>query len=129
MPLAVASKHDNLSEAINDPDATTRSLWNKLQELHGSSSPAISLRDLIYVGVRDTEAAEDITLAKHEIPEINTTSVRRDGAKHAAKQCLSYLSKVDLIYMRWMWMHLIQPSAKALERLCLADSGPMKPCC
>ena len=99
MPLAIASKHDNFSEAINDPNATTRSLWNKLQQLHGSSSPAISLRDLIYVGVRDTEVAEDITIAKHEIPVISTAAVRRDGAKHAAKQCLSYLSKVDLIYV------------------------------
>lgn len=99
MPLAIASKHDNLSEAINDPDATTRSLWNNLQQLHGLSSPAISLNDLIYVGVRDTEAAEDITLAKHEIPVISTAALRHDGAKYAAKQCLSYLSEVDLIYV------------------------------
>jgi len=99
MPLAIASMHDNLSEAINNPDPTTRSLWSNLQQMHGSSSPAISLEDLIYVGVRDTEAAEDITLAKHEIPVISTAEVRQNGAKYAAKQCLSYLSEVDLIYV------------------------------
>ena len=99
MPLAIASRHDNLPEAINDPDATTRSLWNNLQQLHGSQSPAISLHDLIYVGVRDTESAEDITLAKHAIPVIGTADIRRDGATHVAKQCLSYLSEVDLIYV------------------------------
>ena len=99
MPLAIAAQHDNLPEAINDPDATTRSLWNSLKHLHGSASPAISLRDLIYVGVRDTEAAEDITLAQHEIPVITTAEVRRNGATQAAKQCLRHLSDVDLIYV------------------------------
>ena len=99
MPLAIAAQHDNLPEAINDPDATTRSLWNSLKHLHGSASSAISLRDLIYVGVRDTEAAEDITLAQHEIPVITTAEVRRNGATQAAKQCLTHLSDVDLIYV------------------------------
>jgi len=99
MPLAIAAQHDNLPEAINNPDATTRSLWSSLQQLHGSASPAISLRDLIYVGVRDTETAEDITLAKHAIPVISTADVRRDGASQTAKRCLTHLSDVDLIYV------------------------------
>ncbi|MDA9889250.1 arginase family protein [Synechococcus sp. AH-224-G16] len=99
MPLAIACRHDNLSEAINDPDTITRQLWMDLQDLHGQESAAISFHDLIYVGVRDTEAAEDVTLATHTIPVISTEQVRRDGAIQAANRCLSHLADVDLIYV------------------------------
>ncbi|MEJ6584565.1 MAG: arginase family protein [Synechococcus sp. ChBW.bin.23] len=99
MPLAIACGHDNLSEAINDPDPVTRQLWKDLQHLHGLESAAIAFRDLIYVGVRDTEAAEDVTLATHSIPVISTEEVRRDGAIQAANRCLSHLAEVDLIYV------------------------------
>jgi arginase len=99
MPLAIACRHDNLSEAINDPDTITRQLWMDLQDLHGQESEAISFHDLIYVGVRDTEAAEDVTLATHTIPVISTEQVRRDGAIQAANRCLSHLADVDLIYV------------------------------
>ena len=99
MPLAIASRQNNLSEAINDPDLMTRTLWRELQQLHGSESAALSLDDLIYVGVRDTEAAEDITLATHAIPVIRTEEVRRDGAIHAANCCMRHLAEVELIYV------------------------------
>ena len=97
MPLAIACGHDNLSEAINDPDPVTRQLWKDLQDLHGLESAAIAFRDLIYVGVRDTEAAEDVTLVNHLIPVISTEEVRRGGAIQAANRCLSHLAEVDLI--------------------------------
>ncbi|MFL2513366.1 MAG: arginase family protein [Synechococcus sp.] len=99
MPLAIACGHDNLSEAINDPDPVTQQLWKNLQQLHGSESAAIAFRDLIYVGVRDTETAEDVTLASQAIPVISTEEVRRDGAIQAANRCLSHLAEVDLIYV------------------------------
>ena len=99
MPLAIACGHDNLSEAINDPDPVTRQLWTDLQDLHGQESAAIRFHDLIYVGVRDTEDAEDVTLANHTIPVISTAEVRNDGAIQAANRCLSHLADVDLIYV------------------------------
>ena len=99
MPLAIACGHDNLSEAMNDPDPVTRQLWKDLQQLHGLESAAIDFRDLIYIGVRDTEAAEDATLARYSIPVISTEEVRGDGAINAANRCLSHLADVDLIYV------------------------------
>ena len=99
MPLAIACGHDNLSEARNDPDPVTRKLWKDLKQLHGLESAAIDFRDLIYVGVRDTEAAEDATLASHAIPVISIEEVRRDGSINAANRCLSHLGDVDLIYV------------------------------
>jgi arginase len=99
MPLAIAAAHDNLPEAINDPDEATRQLWRQLQELGGSQGPALNLGDLIYIAVRDTEPAEDITLAAYSIPVIGTEQVRREGPDAAALRCLDYLAEVDRIYV------------------------------
>jgi arginase len=99
MPLAIAAAHDNLAEAINDPDAITRQLWRQLQALGGSEKPAIALGDLIYIAVRDTEPAEDVTLASHAIPVISTEQVRREGAEAVARRCLEHLTDVDRIYV------------------------------
>lgn len=99
MPLAIAAAHDNLPEAINEPDSVTRSLWSELQRLHGSDSASIALGDLIYVAVRDTEAAEDATIAAHAIPVIRTEELRREGPEQAARRCLSHLAEVERIYV------------------------------
>ena len=99
MPLAIAAAHDNLPEAINDPDEATRQLWRQLQELGGSQGPALDLGDLIYIAVRDTEPAEDRTLASYSIPVISTEQVRREGPDAAALRCLDYLAAVDRIYV------------------------------
>jgi len=99
MPLAVASGHDNHTEAINAPEAGTTALWESLKRLHGSDEPAIRLEDLIYVAVRDTEPAEDATIAAHAIPVISTEEVRRGGPEQAALRCLEHLNAVDRIYI------------------------------
>ena len=99
MPLAIAAAHDNLPEAINDPDTITRQLWRQLQELGGGQGPALDLGDLIYIAVRDTEPAEDATLASHAIPVVRTEQVRREGPDAAARRCLDYLAAVDRIYV------------------------------
>ncbi|MEB3331922.1 MAG: arginase family protein [Synechococcaceae cyanobacterium] len=99
MPLAIAASHDNLPEAINAPDPRTRTLWRELQRLHGSEDASIGLQDLIYIAVRDTEAAEDVTIAAHAIPVISTEQVRRHGPVEAAQRCLTHLAGVDRIYV------------------------------
>ena len=99
MPLAIATAHDNLPETINDPDDVTRQLWRQLQELGGSQGPALDLGDLIYIAVRDTEPAEEVTLVSKSIPVIRTEQVRREGPDAAARRCLEYLAEVDRIYV------------------------------
>jgi arginase len=99
MPLAIAAAHDNLPEAINDPDPLTRALWRQLQELSGCRQAALDLRDLIYIAVRDTEPAEQVTLATHAIPVISTEEVRSQGPVAAARRCLDHLAGVDRIYV------------------------------
>jgi len=99
MPLGIATAHDNLAAAIHDPDELTRQRWRQLQELGGCQGPALKLSDLIYIAVRDTEPAEDATLAAHAIPVIGTEEVRREGPEAAARRCLDYLTEVDRIYV------------------------------
>jgi len=99
MPLAVATDNDNLAHKINHLDAETIKFWEMSKALGVPDSPNLDVRDLIYVSVRDTEAAEDSLIAQHRIPVISTNEVRVMGAKTVAQRCLDYLSEVDLIYV------------------------------
>ncbi len=99
MPLAIASMHDNLSEAVNAPDDITLQLWSQLQRLHQQETPSIDLRDLVYIAVRDTEAAENVTIVEKNIPVIGTQDVRRDGPVHSAERALRYLQDAEIIYV------------------------------
>jgi hypothetical protein len=44
MPLAIAAGHDNLKQAIQEPDPTTQELWKGLQRLNGSHPPRLRCR-------------------------------------------------------------------------------------
>ncbi|MGE4606732.1 MAG: arginase family protein, partial [Myxococcota bacterium] len=99
MPLAAATGHDNLDEAINQLDPQTRELWERCKALGVAGEANLRFDDLIYVAVRDTEAPEDATLARQGIPVVSTGSLRSSGPEAAAQQCLDYLSQVDLIYI------------------------------
>lgn len=99
MPLAIAAGHDNHSQAINQPDATTCLIWKELQNLSGTGRPSIDLADLIYVAVRDTESAEQFTIRSFGIPVLSTDEVRQLGGERAAGRCLEHLADVDLIYV------------------------------
>lgn len=99
MPLAIATGHDNIHHAINEPDASTRDLWRWCQTLSGNGEPALRLQDVIYVSVRDTEAAEEATIRAYGLPIVSTEEVRRSGGEAAARRCLDHLSDCDLIYV------------------------------
>lgn len=99
MPLAIATGHDNLHHAINEPNASTQELWRRCQSLSGTGEAAMRLKDLIYVSVRDTEPAEEATIRSYGLPIVSTEEVRRIGGAAAAKRCLDHLSDCDLIYV------------------------------
>lgn len=99
MPLAVATRHDNLDGKINELDEETAKLWQMCQALGAGAINNLALQDLIYVSVRDTEPAENYTIAQHNIPIVTTDDVRRLGPEAAAQRCLDYLAEVDIIYV------------------------------
>ncbi len=59
MPLVIATATDNLSKQINDLDSDTIELWNLCKALGLANGANLSIEDLVYVAVRDTEEAED----------------------------------------------------------------------
>ena len=99
MPLAAATCNDNFDEAINQLDPQTRDLWERCKALGADGEANLRFDDLIYVAVRETEAAEDATLAREGIPVLSTDALRKSGPEAAAQQCLDYLSEADLIYV------------------------------
>ncbi|NEQ68928.1 MAG: arginase [Symploca sp. SIO2D2] len=99
MPLGAASGYDNHSNSINNLDPETAKLWEMCKSLGIAEGANLSLQDLIYVSVRDTEAAEEAVIAQHNIPILTTQEVRELGPEASAQRCLTYLAQCDIIYV------------------------------
>lgn len=99
MPLAVATGNDNPAQQINQLDEETAKLWDLCKALGHESENNLAYEDIVYVSVRDTEPAEDYTIAQHKIPIVTTEDVRALGPEAAAQKSLEYLAEVDVIYV------------------------------
>ena len=98
MPLATALAEDNLESQSNDIDEKTISMWEKLKNV-GGIAPKIKYSDLVYVGLRDTEAQEDYLIEKHNVRVYRTKEVRQNGAIETSEEILEYLKHCDKIYV------------------------------
>lgn len=99
MPVAIATATDNLAKQINNLDSDTSEMWKLCKRLGLSDSANLSIDDLVYVAVRDTEEAEDHVIETRQILNITTEQVRTLGADVVAQKCLEKLEGVDLIYV------------------------------
>ncbi len=99
MPLALASHHDNHANAINTLDEISFGHWEACKALGRPGAANIDLRDVVYVSVRDTEPAEDATIAHFGIPVFSTEDVRSMGPEAVAQACLDHLADVDMLYI------------------------------
>ncbi len=98
MPLASVLDIDNLECKINDIDAETEKYWNKLKNV-GGVSKKINSEDLVYVGVRDTEAGEEAVMKSFGIKSIEVDEVRKKGPSEIIKMITDQLKNCDLIYV------------------------------
>lgn len=98
MPLASVLDIDNLECKINDIDADTEKYWNKLKNV-GGFSKKINTEDLVYVGVRDTEAGEEAVMKQFGIKSIEVDEVRKRGISETMKLINDQLKDCDLIYV------------------------------
>lgn len=98
MPLAAALGLDNKEVQSNDLDAKTVELWEKLKNSAGIC-PKIETRDLVYIGVRDTEEQEDFLIEKHSIKNISTKELRTKGVDAIIAEVMTYLDHCDRIYI------------------------------
>jgi arginase len=98
MPLSAALGEDNLEMKSNDIDNKTSELWGKLKN-SGGICPKISYRDLVYIGVRETEAQEDFLIKKHNIRNFTTKELRANGIQQVILDVFSYLEHCTHIYV------------------------------
>lgn len=98
MPLASVLDIDNLECKINDIDTDTEKYWNKLKNV-GGVSKKINSEDLVYVGVRDTEAGEEAVMKQFEIKSIEVEEVRKKGVSEIVKMINERLKDCDVTYV------------------------------
>jgi arginase len=98
MPLAAALGADNIDSATNKLDSKTIELWEKLKN-SGGISPKLDFRDLVYIGVRDTEEQEDYIIEKENIKNISVRELRLKGVENTVNEVLEYLRECDHLYV------------------------------
>ncbi len=98
MPLAASLNEDNPDKKRNDVSEHTARKWHNLKSV-GGIIPKIETRDLVFIGVRDTEEEEDYLIAKHNIKSILVDDLKAIGAAATASETLDYLAHCDMIYI------------------------------
>lgn len=98
MPLAMSLGTDNLLCKINEPDADTLALWEKIKHL-GTGEPKILPQDIVYVAVRDTQYAEDFLMETHGIKNFSIREIREEGIVAISAKVLEVLGVCDQIYI------------------------------
>ncbi len=98
MSLATALNEDNDKHRIHEVDSLTMEMWGKLKNI-SRIVPKISPRDVVYVGLRDTEESEDFYISTNNVKSFLVEEVRRKGVNEISQDILSYLSDCDIIYV------------------------------
>lgn len=98
MPLGIALAEDNLEERKNDPVPQTIQEWNDAKEIFGIS-PKILPDDLVFFGLRDTEAEEDAIIARNGIRNFTVDEVRSRGVSETVQEACERLKQCDLVYI------------------------------
>ena len=98
MPLAIALAIDNQKCEVNDVEEETEALWERIKQIGGNGSK-IEPSDIVFIGVRDTESAEDYLMEKYNIRNFRTEEVHEKGVKSIATAVLTQLKACDQIYI------------------------------
>ncbi|MDR0802866.1 arginase [Fluviicola sp.] len=98
MPLSLSLGNDNLSYKKNTPSEEVVDIWNELKFKY-TGRAKINPKDLIFIGVRDTEHEEDQLIAENNITNHTVETLRREGSQEIVRQVLKQLETCDLIYI------------------------------
>ena len=98
MPLAAALGFDNLDCKINEPGDITIGHWNNLKSI-GTPTAKIVPGHLVYIGVRDYEAAEKYAIEQNKIKHIKVEELRFRGLATCIHEAIDQLANCDFIYI------------------------------
>ncbi|HLU89404.1 MAG TPA: arginase [Cyclobacteriaceae bacterium] len=98
MPLAMATATDNKTCQLNNPGEESIKFWEKIKSLGGPAAK-IDLGDIVYIGLRSTEPAEDFLIEKHKIKVFTIEKVREEGIDLVAEKTLAALQNCQQIYI------------------------------
>jgi arginase len=98
MPLSTALGVDNKEEQVNDLIPEVVEMWEQLKNT-GVKGAKIQPEDLVFIGVRDTEAQEDALIERLNITNHRVEDVRRKGTKTIIEETLKQLKACDIIYI------------------------------
>lgn len=98
MPLAAALANDNLECKVNDVSNEVKSSWEAMKNI-GCDGAKVLASDVVYFGVRDTEAPEDHQIDKLGIKNYKVEEVRYRGLETCVNEALENLSNCDHIYI------------------------------
>ena len=98
MPLAVCLNEDNLENSKNKISSHSKEKWDVLKNV-GGICPKILPKDLVFIGVRDTESEEDYLIDKYDITNIQVKELKSKGATAIAQRALAQLEECDIIYI------------------------------
>jgi len=96
MPLAIACGLNNITQKVNNVLPEVEEYWNNLKELGGKN---LSTDNLVFIGVRDTEAPEDHLISEKGIKNFTVKEVKENGGKVIAEKTLNLLVDCDIIYV------------------------------
>lgn len=151
MPLALVLGENNMPCAANIPNKDVVIIWDELKEI-GGKSPKLKPENLVFVAVRDTEAAEDEYIARNQVKNFSVDEFRAKGLQKVVTEIETKLAQCDLIYVSFdvdsMDCNLVSngtgtPSANgltpaeaqqlvcelmALEKTCCLEMVEINPC-
>lgn len=98
MPLAAAIQDDNQEEGNYEVQEEAHQLWEEMKNASGSGK-SINGEDLVFIGIRDPDKAEEALVAKYNMPVHLVEHVRERSAATIAEDCMNHLADCDMIYV------------------------------
>ena len=98
MPLAAAIADDNVDYQVNEVSRDTVELWERMKNIE-TPVQKLQPQDLVYFGVRDTEAPEDSQIKKYNIKNYKVEEVRYRGLEVCVDEAMDKLKDCDVIYI------------------------------
>ena len=89
---------NNTEHAVQAVSPEEAQLWEAIKGIKGIGN-AIPATNLVFLGVRDFEDAEDALVSKHRICSIHPTEIKEKGIEACLEKALQHLSHCQYLYV------------------------------